>query len=78
VGLITFLIPGRDRAFYWRELTDKNKLQGGVSFDDHCLAKRMKEAFEVTCETKMARIYDNQDSRSALGRSSGHTSRHQS
>jgi hypothetical protein len=26
------------------------------------LAKRMKEVFEVTCETKMARIYDNQDS----------------
>jgi hypothetical protein len=63
VGFITFLIPGRDHAFYWQELTVGNQLQGGVSFDDHCLAKTMKEAFEVTCETKMARFYDNQDNK---------------
>jgi hypothetical protein len=31
--------------------------------DDHYSAKRMKEAFEVNCETKMARIYDNQDNK---------------
>jgi hypothetical protein len=63
VGLITFLIPGWDRAFYWQELTVGNQLQGGVSFNDHCLAKRMKEAFEITCETKMARTNDNQDNK---------------
>jgi hypothetical protein len=61
VGLITFLILGQDRAFCRWELIVENQLQGGVSFDDHCSTKRMKEAFEITCETKMTRIYDNQD-----------------
>jgi hypothetical protein len=37
--------------------------------------KRMKEAFEVTCETTRIEVDDNQDSRSALGRSNGHTIR---
>jgi hypothetical protein len=36
IGLITFLIPGRDRALCRRELAVRNHLQGGVSFDDHC------------------------------------------
>jgi hypothetical protein len=48
VGFITFLILGRGRAFCWRELVVKNQRQGGVSFDNHCSVKRMKEAFEVT------------------------------
>jgi hypothetical protein len=59
VGLIAFLISGQDRAFCRQELTVRTQLYCGVSFDDHCPAKRMKEVFEVTCETKMARIYDN-------------------
>jgi hypothetical protein len=41
----------------------------------HCLAKRIKEAFEVTYETTRTRIDNNQDSRSALGQSNGHASR---
>jgi hypothetical protein len=60
VGLITFLILGQDHAFCQRELAVENQLQGGVSSNDHCSAKRMNEAFEVTCENKMTRIYDNQ------------------
>jgi hypothetical protein len=48
VGFITFLIPGRGRAFCRRELVVENQLQGGISFDNHCSVKRMKEAFEVT------------------------------
>jgi hypothetical protein len=40
VGLITFLILGRDRAFYWPKLTVGNQLQDGVIFDNHCLAKK--------------------------------------
>jgi hypothetical protein len=54
---------------------DENTLQYGVSFDNHCLVKQMKDTFEVTCETTRTRIDDNQDSRSVLGQSKGHTSR---
>jgi hypothetical protein len=46
-----------------KNLQSETNFRVGVSFDDHCLAKTMKEAFEVTCETKMARIYDNQDNK---------------
>jgi hypothetical protein len=35
----------------------------------------MKEVFEAIRETKMARIYDNQDIKGALGQSNRHTSR---
>jgi hypothetical protein len=63
IGLITFLIPGQDRAFCRWEHAVENHLQGGVSFDDYCSTKRMKEAFKATCKPKMARIYDNQDSK---------------
>jgi hypothetical protein len=52
VGLITFLILGGDHAFCQRELAVENQLQGGVSSNDHCSAKRMNEEFEVTCENK--------------------------
>jgi hypothetical protein len=63
VGVIIFLILRSGSCLLSEELTVRNQHQGGVSFDDNCLAKRMKEAFDVTCETKMARIYGNQDSR---------------
>jgi hypothetical protein len=61
IGLITFLIPGQDHAFCQWEHAVRNHLQGGVNFYDNYSTKRMKEAFEVTCKPKMARIYDNQD-----------------
>jgi hypothetical protein len=35
----------------------------------------MKEVFEAIRETKMARIYDNQDINGVLGQSNIHTSR---
>jgi hypothetical protein len=58
-----------------REPTDENKLQCGVSIDIHCLAKWMKDkALEVPYETTSTRIDDNQDARSALGRSKRYTS----
>jgi hypothetical protein len=34
----------------------------------------MKEVFEAIRETKMARFYDNQDIKGALGQSNKHTS----
>jgi hypothetical protein len=62
VGLIIFLILGRDRAFCRRELADRNKLLCAVNIDTTVgKNKKMKEAFEVTCETTSTRIDDNQD-----------------
>jgi hypothetical protein len=38
-------------------------------------SQRMKEVFEATRKTKVARIYDHQDIRGALGQSNRHTGR---
>jgi hypothetical protein len=45
------------------EIKDGNKLQGGVSFDNHNLVKRMNQAFEFPCETTRMRNDDDQDSK---------------
>jgi hypothetical protein len=63
VGLITFLILGSRTCLLSVRIADGNKLQGGVSFDDPSLAKRMNKAFEFPCETTRTRIDDNQDSK---------------
>jgi hypothetical protein len=74
VGMITFLIPGSGSCLLSMRSKDGNKLQCGVSIDTTARQRRMKWAFEVTCGTTGTRIDDNQDSRSALDQSKGHTS----
>jgi hypothetical protein len=61
VGLITFLTPGLESCIVLARSCRRNKLQGGVGFDNHYLAKRINEAFQVTYKTTRTRVYDNQD-----------------
>jgi hypothetical protein len=58
-----------------QKFADRNKLQHGVNINNILLCvKDERRLHEVTYETTCTRNDDNQDSRSALGQSRGHTS----
>jgi hypothetical protein len=63
VSLITFLILGSGTCLLSVRIAGGNKLQCGVSFDDHNMTKRMNKAFEFPCKTIRTRLDDNQDSK---------------
>jgi hypothetical protein len=56
-------------------LQTKISFNVAVNVDTTAQQKKMKQVFEATRETKMARIYDNQNIKGALGQSNRHTSR---
>jgi hypothetical protein len=70
VGVITFLIPGSGSYLLsMRTCRRKPALVWGQLWWPLLGEKDEIRLHEVTCETTMTRIDDNQDSRSALGRS---------
>jgi hypothetical protein len=46
-----------------QNLQSETNFRMGSALTTIAWQKRMKEVFKITCETKMVRIYDNQDSK---------------
>jgi hypothetical protein len=60
VGVITFLLPGLGLCLLTTWSCRWKQASGWGQFWHHCSAKRMKEAFDVTCKTTRIRVDGNQ------------------